>query len=181
MTNFSEKYKTEVVPALMEEHGIKNSMAVPRITKIVVNMGTKDVLKDKHVKDQLMTDFAAITGQKPKIQQAHTSIAGFALRKGQPVGLTVTLRGKRMWAFLEKFVGIVLPRLRDFRGVPVKSFDQHGNYTLGFPEYSVFPEIDITKVNRKQGLEVTIVMNAKDAKISRRLLTLMGMPFEKED
>lgn len=179
--NLSEKYQKEIKPVLSQELGIKNVMGLPRIKKIVVNMGTGDVFKNKAVSAQLSDSLAAITGQKPKITKAKISVAGFNIRAGMPVGMTVTLRGKRMYSFLEKVISIILPRLRDFRGVSAKGFDKFGNYTLGFAENTVFPEIDVTKIDKARGLEVTIVTSASHPKAARRLLELIGMPFEKSE
>jgi len=176
-----EKYNKEVQKTLLKELNIKNVHAVPRVSKIVVNLGTGDRLRDKNAKDKLMQHVSAITGQKPKIQQARVSVAGFGIRAGMPVGLTVTLRGDRMYDFLQKLVTIVLPRLRDFRGVSRTSFDESGNYTLGLSEYTVFPEIDITQVDRPHGMEITIVTSAGNKEKAFRLLELLGMPFAKEE
>ncbi len=175
-----EKYKTEIKGELMKEFGIKNSMAVPRLVKIVVNTGTGEALKSKDVSTKLASDLAKITGQKSKITKARASIAGFGIRAGMNVGMVVTLRGARMYDFLEKLVKIVLPRLRDFRGVALKSFDNSGNYTLGIVEHTVFPEIELANVDKPHGMEITIVTSAKDKEQSRKLLELLGMPFEKE-
>lgn len=174
-------YLEKAVPTLKEEFGIKNIHAVPRISKVVVNMGTGEKLRDKNSKEKLITHLAAMTGQKPKIQQARVSVAGFGLRAGMPVGLTVTLRGDRMYDFLQKVITLVLPRLRDFRGVSRTSFDGNGNYTLGLSEYTVFPEIDITQIDRPHGMEITIVMNAGGKEKAYRLLEILGMPFAKEE
>lgn len=174
-----EKYMKEVMPVLAKEFGIGNSMAIPKIEKIVVNTGLGDMTKNKELKASITRDMATITGQIPSVRLAKVSVAAFGLRRGMPVGLSVTLRGERMYDFLDKLISITLPRLRDFRGVPVKSFDKSGNYTLGFVEHTVFPEIDLTKVTKPQGLEMTIVTTAKDPVKGRRLLELMGMPFEK--
>ena len=176
-----DKYEKEVVKGMMSEFGTKNRLSVPKINKVVVNMGIKDLHKDKQLKEQLQLDLATITGQKPKVQPAKKSIAGFGIRQGMPVGLTVTLRGERMYSFLAKVITAVLPRLRDFRGVPRKSFDKAGNYTIGFSEHTVFPELDIAKVGKPHGLEMTIVINSGDPKKSFKMLELLGMPFEKEE
>jgi len=178
-SNLKTKYKKEISPKLIKEFNLGSPMAAPKLQKIVVNMGTGDKLRDKKIKEALIADMAQITGQKPKVQQARISVAGFGIRAGQPVGLTVTLRGDRMYHFLEKLISIVLPRLRDFRGVSKKSFDTAGNYSLGLSEYSVFPEIDITD-SRVQGLEITIVTNA-GKKQAFSLLSELGMPFEKDE
>ena len=174
-----EKYINEVVPQLQKEFGIKNKLAVPAVTKVVVNMGTRDKLRNKESRAELERALAQITGQKPSVRQAKVSVAGFSLRKGMPVGLKVTLRGERMYAFLAKLFSIVLPRLRDFRGLSPKSFDKNGNYTLGLVDYTVFPELALDKIARDQGLEITIVTNTKDRKKAKRLLALLGMPFAK--
>lgn len=185
--SLSEKYKKEVAPALAKEFGIKNVMAIPRITKIVVNTGTGEALKNKELSGKIADDLAQITGQKAKITKAKLSIAGFNIRSGMNVGMVVTLRGVRMYDFLNKLTAITLPRLRDFRGIPVRGFDKSGNYTLGIIEHTVFPEIDLSKVDKRslasegkpRGMQITIVMNTGDPKVSVRLLTLLGMPFEK--
>ncbi|MCL5438398.1 MAG: 50S ribosomal protein L5 [Patescibacteria group bacterium] len=178
--NLEEKFKKEIVKSLQEELGIKNPMAVPKITRIVVNMGVKDAIADKKNIEKASGILAQITGQKPKVTKAKTSIAAFKLREGQEIGLMVTLRGKRMYDFFEKLVDIVLPRLRDFHGVRKTSFDGHGNYSLGFSEFTVFPEIDQGKVERVQGLEINIVTTAKNNKNGFVLLEALGMPFEKK-
>lgn len=181
MNALREKYEKQVKSELKKEFGIKNDMAVPRIQKVVVNMGTGDLAKSKEAFAKLANELAAMTGQKPKIQAARISVAGFSLRAGQHVGLTVTLRSDRMYSFLQKLISVVLPRVRDFRGVPTKSFDKGGNYTLGFTEHSLFPEIDLAKVDKPHGMEITIVNNSGSPEIAKRLLELMGMPFEKEE
>ncbi len=174
-----DKYEKEIRPALVRDLGLKSPMAAPRLTKVVINMGTGDKLKDKENKSLLMEDLAVITGQKPKVQKARVSVAGFALRQGQPVGLTVTLRRDRMYNFLDKLISVTLPRLRDFRGIPLKSFDKAGNYTLGIQDYSVFPEIDLGRGS--QGMEITVVTSTDNKDHAKRLLELIGMPFEKEE
>lgn len=173
-----EKYNTEFANVFAKEFGIKNTNALPRLGKVVVNIGTGAEMRQKEVAAKLLSEFSAMTGQKPKIQKARLSIAGFGLREGMPVGLTVTLRGERMFAFLDKLISVVLPRFRDFRGVPAK-FDANGNYTLGIGEYTVFPEIDLAKVDKVRGLEITIVTNAGSPEKGKKMLTLLGMPFEK--
>jgi large subunit ribosomal protein L5 len=175
-----EKYEKEVSPKLMAEYEIKNSLSVPVISKVIVNMGIGSIAKDKEALAQAKVDLAAITGQVPSIRQAKVSVASFGVRKGMNVGLKVTLRGGRMYDFLDKLMTIVLPRLRDFRGVSVNSFDLGGNYSLGIYEHIVFPEIDITKSSSK-GLEVTIVLDKTDKKQAKKFLELMGMPFEKTE
>lgn len=170
----------KVQETLIKEFDVKNVMAVPKLTKIVVNVGTSEAIKSKEVHAKILNDLATITGQKPKVTKARVSIAGFNIRVGMDVGMVVTLRGRRMYDFYEKLVKIVLPRLRDFRGVPLKSFDKAGNYTLGIVEHTVFPEIDLAKVDKARGMEITIVTNTKNVDQSKRLLELLGMPFQKE-
>jgi large subunit ribosomal protein L5 len=174
------KYEEEVAKRLVKEFGIKNSMAVPKIKKIVVNAGIGEATKNRELIESWKKDFATITGQVPAVQKARIAVASFGTRKGMPVGLKVTLRGDRMYSFLDKLFSIVLPRLRDFRGLSTKSFDKHGNFTLGLEEHTIFPEIDLAKVTRPFGLEVTIVTSTDDNEKAKRLLELLGMPFEKE-
>ncbi len=177
----NEHYIKDVRPKIMDEFGIKNVMAVPKITKVVINIGLKEALSDKGVLEKAKSQLTEIGGQLPKITRAKKSIANFKLREGDPVGLTVTLRGKRMDDFLTKLFTIVLPRVRDFQGVPSTSFDKSGNYTLGFSEQIVFPEIDYSKIDKIRGLEITLVIkNSQGAGRSKRLLELLGMPFRKE-
>lgn len=178
MQKLKEKYYSEVLPKLMEELNIKNKMAVPKISKITLNMGIGDTLKNKELLESAKKDLSVISGQAPSMRAAKVSVASFSIRRGMTVGLKVTLRGEKMWAFLDRLISIVLPRFRDFRGIPLKSFDNFGNYTLGITEHVVFPEIDFAK-SQPRGLEVTITTNAKDKKISKRMLELLGMPFEK--
>lgn len=159
---------------------MNNVMAAPRLLKIVVNVGVKEATEDKKVLESVSTDLMAITGQKPVVRKAKKSIAAFKLREGQAVGMSVTLRGKKMHDFFEKLVSIVLPRVRDFRGVSVTSFDGHGNYTLGFREQIVFPEIEYGKIDKIRGLEAVIVTTAKNDKDGKALLSKLGMPFVKE-
>lgn len=174
------RYKTEIATKLQEKLNIKNVMAVPRLEKIVVNMGVKDAVGDKKNIERMNVALSQITGQKPRVARARKAIAGFKLRQGDAIGLVVTLRGKRMYAFIERIITIVLPRIKDFRGVKRTSFDGRGNYTLGFHEYSVFPEIDPASVDRLQGMEIVFVTSAKDNAESFALLEAMGMPFAKE-
>ena len=164
---------------LQKELGIKNLMALPKLSKIVVNMGVRDALIDKKNIEKGMELMMEITGQKPKVTKAKKAIAGFKLRAGEPIGLMVTLRGKRMDGFFRKLVNVVFPRFKDFRGVSKKSFDGNGNYTLGLTETTVFPEIDPGKIDKIQGLEIVIVTTAKDNKEGLALLSALGMPFEK--
>lgn len=179
MSQLQEKYQKEIRPALQKKLEKKSPIAVPALEKIVLNMGTKDALSDKKYMQSALSAMTQIAGQKPKIAKAKKSIASFKLRQGDEIGVTVTLRGKRMYNFFEKLVGIVLPRLRDFRGVRKTSFDGRGNYTLGFSEHTVFAEIDPGKVDKVRGLEVCIVTTARDTAEAYTLLEALGMPFQK--
>ncbi len=176
-----EKFEKEVKATLAKEFDIKNNHAIPRITKVVVNMGVGNAAKNKEQLEKLKKDLASITGQAPSVRNARVSIASFSLRAGMPVGLSATLRSARMYSFLDRLFSIVLPRLRDFRGVPTKSFDNSGNYTLGFEAHTVFPEIDSTKSAASHGLEITVVTTAGDKEKAKRLLELMGCPFIKDE
>jgi large subunit ribosomal protein L5 len=172
-----KRYHDEVVPALAKEFDYANPMQVPRLTKIVVNVGLGEALSNAKAIDAASGDLTTITGQKPIVMKARRSIAQFRVRTGNPIGLKVTLRGVRMWDFLERLTILTLPRIRDFRGIPSKSFDGRGNYTLGLREQIAFPEIDYDKVDRLRGLEISIVTTAKSDEESKRLLELLGMPF----
>lgn len=179
MTYTQDKYQKEVVKKLQEALGITNPMAIPALKKIVVNIGVKHSTADKKNMDIATDVMKSITGQKPKVTAAKKSIASFKLREGEKIGLMVTLRGNRMYDFYGKLVDVVLPRLKDFRGVSKDSFDTKGNYTLGLSEYSVFPEIDPGKIDRVQGLQITIVTSAENKEHAVALLKAMGMPFVK--
>lgn len=179
MNSLQDKYKKEIAKKLETELGIKNVHAVPMLSKIVVNMGVKDAVLDKKNMEKAAEILALITGQKPRIMKAKKSISAFKLREGEEIGLMVTLRGKRMYDFYQKLVTIVFPRLRDFHGVKKESFDGHGNYTLGFAESTVFPEIDPSKIDKVQGLEVSITTTAKNDEQGIALLRALGMPFAK--
>lgn len=179
MNALHEHYKKTIAPKLQQDLNIENTMAVPALKKIVVNMGIKDAVGNKKTVEQMATVLGQITGQKPKIARAKKSIASFKLREGDAIGVVVTLRGARMYEFLEKIIYVVLPRMKDFRGVNKTSFDGQGNYSLGFTEYSVFPEIDIATVERIQGLQVNMVTSAKTNEQAYALLEAFGMPFEK--
>ncbi len=172
-----DKYTTEVIPALNKHFGYTNPMQVPRLEKIVVNIGLGEALTNAKAVDAAVGDVQLITGQKPIVTRAKRSIAQFRVRTGNPIGVKVTLRGERMWDFLERLTRIALPRIRDFRGVPGKSFDGRGNYSLGLREQLAFPEIDYDKVDRLRGLEISIVTTAKTDEESKKLLELLGMPF----
>jgi len=177
--SLKDSFQKETVKKLQEKLGIKNAMAVPRLSKIVINMGVKDVLSDKGNLEKQAAIMAQIAGQKPKVMKAKKSIAAFKLREGDEIALMVTLRGKRMYDFYEKLVAIVLPRIRDFHGVRRESFDGMGNYAIGFSENTVFPEIDPAKVDKIQGLEISIVTTAKNNEEGIALLEALGMPFKK--
>lgn len=179
MSTFEENFKKEKLTKLKENLGIKNIHDVPTLSKIVINMGVRDVLADKKNLEKGSEIMTKIAGQKPKIMKAKKAISTFKLRQGDEIALMVTLRGKRMYDFFEKLTRIVMPRIRDFRGVSRDSFDGHGNYTLGFPETAVFAEIDPATIDRVQGLELTIVTTAKDNNEGLQLLEIMGMPFVK--
>jgi large subunit ribosomal protein L5 len=179
MSELAKKYQEEVVPELMDKLGFDNPWAVPRLVKVVVNIGLGEAIDDSKIIKNVSSALVSITGQQPKVTRARQAISGFKLRKGAPIGLMVTLRGKRMHFFLERLFRIVLPRLRDFQGVPLKSFDGRGNYTLGLPEQTVFPEVDYEKIDKVRGLEVTIVTTANSDKQAKALLSSLGMPFEK--
>jgi large subunit ribosomal protein L5 len=172
-----QRYRDEVAPALRKEFGYANVMQVPRLEKIVVNIGLGEALTNAKALDAATSDLAAITGQKPIITRARRSIAQFRLRTGNPIGAKVTLRGERMWDFLERLTRLALPRIRDFRGVPSRSFDGRGNFSLGIREQLAFPEIDYDKIDRLRGLEISIVTSAKNDEEAKRLLSLLGMPF----
>jgi large subunit ribosomal protein L5 len=172
-----ERYKAEVVPALSKQFEYRNPNQVPRLQKIVVNIGLGEALTNAKAIDAAVGDLSLITGQRPVVTRAKRSIAQFRVRTGNPIGVRVTLRGPRMWDFLDRMTMLALPRLRDFRGVPGRSFDGRGNYTLGLREQIAFPEIDYDKVDRLRGLEISIVTTAKSDEESKRLLELLGMPF----
>lgn len=172
-----QRYVAEAIPALKSEFGYTNAMQVPRLEKIVVNIGLGEALTNSKAVDAAVGDLALITGQRAIVTKAKKSIATFKVREGNPVGAKVTLRGERMWDFLERLTRVALPRIRDFRGVSGKAFDGRGNYTLGMKEQLSFPEIDFDKIDRLRGLEVTIVTTAKSDEESKRLLALLGMPF----
>ena len=171
------RYRDEVVPRLMAERGYRNPMEVPRLEKIVVNMGIGDAIRDGRLLEAALQDLATITGQKPVVTRARRSIAGFKLRKGMAIGAKVTLRGDRMWEFLDRLLSLAIPRIRDFRGLDPSSFDGHGNYTLGLTEQLIFPEIDYDKVVKVRGMDATIVTTARDDEEGRALLTALGFPF----
>ncbi len=172
-----ERYTAEIAPALMKQFEYRNRMQVPRLYKIVVNVGLGEALQNAKAIEAATSDLAMITGQKPIVTRARRSIAQFHVRTGNPIGSKVTLRGERMWEFLDRLTSLALPRIRDFRGVPAKSFDGRGNFSVGLREQLAFPEIDYDKVDRLRGLEISIVTTAKTDEESKRLLELLGMPF----
>jgi len=180
MSRLKEKYKKEVIPALMKEHGYKNIMQVPGLEKVVLNIGLGEAIQNAKALEAAEGDLVAISSQHPVITRAKKSIAAFRLRTGMPIGLSVTLRGKRMYDFMDRLANAVLPRVREFQGVSPDSFDGRGNYTLGFKEQIFFPEIDYDKVDKVRGLEISIVTTAKTDEEGRHLLEMLGMPFMKD-
>ena len=179
MNRLKEKFLKEVSPALMSKFEYKSVMQVPKVDKIVINMGVGDAVQNTKALDAAVEELTTITGQKPVVTKAKKSIAGFRLREGMPIGAKVTLRGERMYDFLDKLIAISLPRVRDFRGVSKKSFDGRGNYTLGVKEQLIFPEIDYDKVSKVRGMDIVIVTTANSDEEARELLTQFGMPFQK--
>jgi len=176
-----ERYHSEVVPALQKQFQYGNPMQVPRLQKIVVNIGVgSETQTDSKAVDAAVGDLTIITGQKPVVTKARKSISNFKLREGKAIGVKVTLRGERMWAFLDRLMNLALPRVRDFRGVPADAFDGRGNYTLGLREQLVFPEIEYDKIDKLRGMEITVVTSARTDEHGRRLLQLLGMPFRKK-
>lgn len=175
-----ERYQAEVVPDLMKSLNLDNVMRVPRVQKVVLNIGVGEALENSKALDAAVSDMTTITGQRPIITRARTSIANFKLREGRAIGVKVTLRGEKMWAFLDRLMNIALPRVRDFRGISANSFDGRGNYTLGLSEQLVFPELDYDKIDKIRGMEVTIVTSARTDDEGRHLLQMLGMPFKKE-
>ncbi len=180
MNRMKERYQTELVPALQDSLGFTNVMQVPQIKKVVVNIGMGEALDNPKALDAAVNDIVQITGQKPVITKARTSIANFKLREGRAIGVKVTLRGERMWSFLDRLLNIVLPRVRDFRGVSRDAFDGRGNYTLGLREQLIFPEIEYDKIDKIRGMEITIVTSAQNDEQAAQLLEMLGMPFRKD-
>lgn len=172
-----ERFRNETTPSLMKEFGFANTMQVPKLEKIVVNVGVGEALDNAKALDAAVDDISTITGQKPIVTKARTSIANFKLREGRSIGVKVTLRGEKMWAFLDRLMNVALPRTRDFRGVSPNSFDGRGNFTLGVTEQLIFPEVDYDKIDKIRGFEITIVTSAPDDEQGRRLLHMLGMPF----
>ncbi len=180
MNNLKDKYIKEIKDKLAQELEIKNSLAVPRLKKVVVNMGLAEARDSESILEKAKTNLVAITGQQPVVTKAKKSISAFKLIKGQSIGLMVTLRGDRMYDFLDKLINIVLPKVRDFRGISADAFDQKGNYNLGLREQIIFPEIDYKNIDKTRGMQITINTTAANLEHSRRLLELIGMPFRKE-
>ncbi len=180
MTALRERYRKEVVPAMMELYGYKNTMQVPRLEKVVINIGVGEAIQNAKALEAAQGDLVAISGQHPVTTRAKKSIAAFHLRTGNPIGLKVTLRGERMFEFLFKLMNVILPRIREFQGVSPSSFDGRGNYTLGFKEQTIFPEIDYDKIDKPRGLEISVVTTARKDEEGRQLLELLGMPFSKD-
>jgi large subunit ribosomal protein L5 len=172
-----ERYLSEIAPALMKEFGLANAMAVPKLHKVVVNMGVGEATQNAKLMETAVAELAAICGQKPVVTKAKKSIAAFKLRENMPIGVCVTLRGDRMYEFVDRLLNVVLPRVRDFRGVSPKSFDGRGNYTLGLRDQIIFPEIDYAKVDKPKGMNVTLVTTARNDEQARALLKYLGMPF----
>lgn len=178
MADFANYYQQEVAPKLREEFGVKNNLALPTLEKIVINMGLAQALSAKEVIEKASQQLAQITGQKPKITRARKSIANFKLKQGDAIGAMVTLRGKRAWSFLEKLKTVVMPRMRDFRGLPTDKFDKMGNYSLGLSEQTLFPEVDYSKIDKLHGLVISLVIKSSTGEKSKRMLELLGLPFK---
>ncbi len=177
MNRLREKYQKDVVPALKKEFGYKNVMAIPKVTKVVINMGLGEATSNAKIIDTAADELGKITGQKAAVRRASKSIAQFKVRQGQPIGVMVTLRGERMYEFLDRLITIALPRVRDFKGISSKGFDGRGNYTLGLRDQIIFPEIDYMKVDKARGMNVSVVTTAKTDEEARKLLQLIGLPF----
>ena len=177
MARLKEKYRKDIAPALAKEFGIANAMAIPKIEKVVVNMGVGESIGNSKILDAAVEELASISGQKPVVTKAKKSIAAFKLRQGMNIGAMITLRGDRMYEFLDRLISVALPRVRDFRGISAKAFDGRGNYTLGIREQLIFPEIDFNKVDKTRGMNISIVTTAKNDEQARALLKALGMPF----
>jgi large subunit ribosomal protein L5 len=177
MARLKDRYREEIAPALKDRFEIQNPMRIPKLEKIVVNMGVGEAAQDSRRLDGAMEDLARITGQKPQLRRARKSIAGFKIRDGMPVGARVTLRGERMWEFLDRLITIALPRVRDFRGISPRSFDGRGNFALGLREQTIFPEISYDSIDTTRGLDVAVVTTAETDEEARELLRMLGMPF----
>jgi large subunit ribosomal protein L5 len=180
MVRLLEKYRNEIVPAMMKQFGYKNRLQVPQLKKIVINMGVGEATQDAKILDDAAADLALIAGQRPVLTRSRKSISNFKLRAGAKVGCKATLRGKIMYEFLDRLVSVALPRIRDFRGAPLKSFDGRGNYTLGLSEQVVFPELELDRVKRVQGMDIVVVTSSRTDEEAKTLLQLMGVPFAKK-
>ncbi|OWY73215.1 50S ribosomal protein L5 [cyanobacterium TDX16] len=181
MARLYEKYKNEVLPALQKELGRKNRLSIPRLEKVVVSMGLGKATQEKKRMDAAEKELTQIVGQKPIVCRAKKSVSNFKLREGQAIGLKVTLRGARMYEFLDRVIAVAIPRIRDFRGLSTSSFDGRGNYSMGLTEQTVFPEVDADKVEFQQGMNITVCTSARDDRESRQLLTMIGLPFRKDE
>jgi len=181
MNNMQERYQKEIAPALFKAFAFKNVMEIPHIEKVVVNIGLGEALDNPKALESAVSDLTQITGQKPVLTKARKDISNFKLRAGRLIGTKVTLRGERMWSFLDRLLNVALPRVRDFRGVSTNAFDGRGNYTLGLKDQLVFPEIEYDKIDKLRGMEITIVTSAKTDEQARALLQLLGMPFSKKE
>jgi large subunit ribosomal protein L5 len=177
MARLKDRYREEIAPALQEQFGMQNPMRIPKLEKIVVNMGVGEAVQNSRALDGAMEDLARITGQKPQLRRARKSIAGFKIREGMPVGARVTLRGERMWEFLDRLITVALPRVRDFRGISPRSFDGRGNFALGLREQTIFPEVSYDSIDATRGLDVAVVTTAETDDEARELLRMLGMPF----
>ena len=177
MARLKDRYREEVAPALKERFGIENPMRIPKLEKIIVNMGVGEAAQDVRRLEGAMEDLARITGQKPQLRRARKSVAGFKIREGMPVGARATLRGERMWEFLDRLVSIALPRVRDFRGINPNAFDGRGNFALGLREQTIFPEVSYDSIDSMRGLDVAVVTTAETDEEARELLRMLGMPF----
>jgi len=175
-----ERYQSEIVPELMKQFGYKNVMEVPRLVKVSINIGMGEAVQNAKALDAASADLAAITGQKPVITRAKKSIANFKIRENMPIGMSVTMRGERMYEFLDRFLSVALPRIRDFQGAPVNAFDGRGNYSIGIREQLIFPEIEYDKIDRIRGMQVTIVTTAKTDEEARSFLEMLGVPFQRQ-
>lgn len=180
MARLKEKYRNDIAPAIAKEFDIKNTMAIPKLEKIVINMGVGEAIGNSKILDTVVEEITSITGQKPVVTKAKKSIAAFKLREGMSIGSMVTLRGDRMYEFLDRLISVALPRVRDFRGISPKSFDGRGNYTLGIKEQLIFPEIDFNQVDKTRGMNISIVTTAENDEQARSLLKAMGMPFRQK-
>ena len=179
MDNLQSRFKKQIAKDLQKELGLKNAMAVPKVIKIVINVGAGEAVVNKNVIEKIQEQLTTITGQKSMITKARISVSAFKIRKGLAIGVKVTLRGKRMYHFLEKLIKIIIPRLKDFRGVSESNIDQNGNLNIGFPEQTIFPEIDFDKIDKMRGLQVTVVTNAKSKEKGKKLFEMLGIPFKK--